>query len=510
MTVLEFKAPGAASPGTVSRRPPAATHLKWRLIAGDAVAIALGYGVSVAITGSPAGGEIWEHALLVLFATTAGLMVLRAQGLFLARVSAVRAVELTRITYSAGILAVALAVVDNAVDPPLNQRLVELGTLLAWAFLIIGRSAFRAWVRSKRATGQHLRKVILVGADAEIVRLVELFYTHRELGFDIVGLVGDVDAATQQGLRHLWLGEVDDVAALSAEHGVTGVVVSPLSFPATRMAALIQNLQDESIHVQIATGISGISARRLRSLPLSYEPLLYVEAPTLSRTQAVLKRAFDIVVSAVVLLLTAPLFAVVALAIKLNDRGPVLFRQTRVGKQGSTFKVLKFRTMRVDAERLLAALQEENERHGPLFKMERDPRVTRIGRLLRETSLDELPQLINVLRGEMSLIGPRPALPAEVETFGAELRQREQVLPGITGLWQVEARDNPSFEAYRRLDLFYVENWSIILDLMILMGTAEQLVAKVFSMVVRKLRRPSDVEGAELQHNPTQLVSEAS
>jgi exopolysaccharide biosynthesis polyprenyl glycosylphosphotransferase len=231
---------------------------------------------------------------------------------------------------------------------------------------------------------------------------------------------------------------------------------------------------------------------------MSYEPMLYVEAAKLSKVQVILKRAFDIILSLVVLVVAAPAWFVVAIGIKLGDRGPVFFRQTRVGKDGKTFRLVKFRTMRVDAEQLLASILAENERKGPLFKIDKDPRVTTIGRFLRETSLDELPQLINVLRGEMSLVGPRPALPSEVATFASELRQRELVPPGITGLWQVEARDNPSFEAYRRLDLFYVENWSIILDLMILMGTVEQLAAKIVMMVVRSVRRSPDRQEAHV------------
>ena len=142
--------------------------------------------------------------------------------------------------------------------------------------------------------------------------------------------------------------------------------------------------------------------------------------------------------------------------------------------------MLKFRTMVVDAEARLAALELDNQRRGPLFKLDVDPRVTRIGRFLRASSLDELPQLINVLEGEMSLVGPRPALPAEVAEFPIELRERHRVRPGITGLWQVEARDNPSFDAYQRLDLFYVENWSLALDLVIMLGTAEQMLLRPF------------------------------
>jgi lipopolysaccharide/colanic/teichoic acid biosynthesis glycosyltransferase len=170
----------------------------------------------------------------------------------------------------------------------------------------------------------------------------------------------------------------------------------------------------------------------------------------------------------------------------LQDGGPVFFRQVRVGQDGHHFRVLKFRTMVVDAEAKLADLEAANERNGPLFKMDRDPRITRIGRFLRNSSLDELPQLINVLRGEMSMVGPRPALPSEVANFDDMLLNRTKVLPGITGLWQVEARDNPSFSAYRRLDLFYVDNWSISLDLIIMMATVEQVVAKlVFSLFRR-------------------------
>jgi lipopolysaccharide/colanic/teichoic acid biosynthesis glycosyltransferase len=152
--------------------------------------------------------------------------------------------------------------------------------------------------------------------------------------------------------------------------------------------------------------------------------------------------------------------------------------------------------MRVGAEKQLEALRQTNERSGPLFKMERDPRVTGVGRFLRDTSLDEVPQLINVLRGEMSLVGPRPALPSEVANFSADLRQREQVLPGITGLWQVEARDNPSFEAYRRLDLFYVDNWSMTLDLLVVVATIEHLLLRVVTSLRPRRRERVPVGSA--------------
>ena len=236
--------------------------------------------------------------------------------------------------------------------------------------------------------------------------------------------------------------------------------------------------------MHLTTGIAGIDTRRLRPLPLAHEPLFYVEAPSLAKAQVVAKRCFDVVLAAFGLLILSPVLLAIALCVKFGDGGPVLFTQTRVGRGGRNFGVLKFRTMTVNAESRLSELRAANERQGPLFKMVRDPRVTRVGNLLRASGLDELPQLINVLRGEMSLVGPRPALPSEVVNFSAELRIREQVLPGITGLWQVEARDNPSFEAYRRLDLFYVENWSMTLDLMIVIGTIEMVLSKLFRTVV--------------------------
>jgi lipopolysaccharide/colanic/teichoic acid biosynthesis glycosyltransferase len=201
---------------------------------------------------------------------------------------------------------------------------------------------------------------------------------------------------------------------------------------------------------------------------------------SLSRWQLIVKRGLDVTVASVSLLFAAPVLAIAALAIKLQDRGPVLFRQRRVGRDGRTFEVLKLRTMVPDAEDRLSEVTGENlRRDGPLFKATDDPRRTRVGRVLEATSLDELPQLINVLLGTMSLVGPRPALPDEVAKFDDELLERHSVRPGITGLWQVEARDNPSFDAYRRLDLFYVENWSVTLDLAILFETFQAVLARL-------------------------------
>ncbi len=195
-------------------------------------------------------------------------------------------------------------------------------------------------------------------------------------------------------------------------------------------------------------------------------------------------------ISALVAVLVAPVVAISAIAIKLDDRGPVLFRQRRVGRDGELFTIVKLRTMAVGAEEHLDELLPYNERNGPLFKMEHDPRVTRVGRVLRSLSIDELPQLWNVLRGDMSLVGPRPALPSEARCFGERLQTRTQVLPGVTGLWQVEARTSGSMHTYERLDLFYIENWSVGLDIMVIIATLEEELVKLVRFLLPTARGP--------------------
>jgi lipopolysaccharide/colanic/teichoic acid biosynthesis glycosyltransferase len=201
----------------------------------------------------------------------------------------------------------------------------------------------------------------------------------------------------------------------------------------------------------------------------------------------VTKRLIDLVLAAAVLIVTVPVLLIAAVAIKLQDRGSVLYTQERIGKDGRRFRIYKLRTMVPDAEHLQAQLVGVNGREGPLFKANRDPRVTRLGRLLRLMSLDELPQLINVLKGEMSLVGPRPALPSEVERFDDDLLRRLTAPPGISGLWQVKAREDPSFDSYRRLDLQYVDNWSVRLDLTIIVLTVLVVLGRPVKRAVRSL-----------------------
>lgn len=457
--------------------------LKLILVGGDGASIFFGFMVTLMLT--PFGTVHTFRTVVVVagVAMAAGLWAVRSQGLLLARVSAIRVVEITRIARAMAILAGLLLVFDRIVKTDLYIRYTADACGVAFLAMCTSRSFFRSWLTAARATGSYRRNVAIIGTDEEAVRLIDLLSTHPDIGMTVVGVIGSRSEAAEHVLQSQWLGEVHEAEAIVESRNLSGVVIAPRGTSPTRLNELIRSLHVAGRHVHLGTGISGIDARRLRALPLAYEPLFYVEAPSLAKAQLVAKRCFDIVLGSLAVLVLSPVLLCVAVAVKLGDRGPVLFKQTRVGRSGRTFGVYKFRSMQVDAEQRLAEFQKTNERSGPLFKMERDPRVTRVGKFLRDSSLDELPQLINVIKGQMSLVGPRPALPAEVLAFPADLRLREQVRPGITGLWQVESRDSPSFEAYRRLDLFYVENWSLTLDLIIMIGTVEQTLARVLRML---------------------------
>ena len=236
-------------------------------------------------------------------------------------------------------------------------------------------------------------------------------------------------------------------------------------------SSLVRRLLNAGINVEISPALPDIVVERLSIRPLGRFPVMYLEPFHQSGWRSLAKRVFDFAAAFVGLVtLALPLLAV-SLAVRFDSKGPVFYRQQRVGLNGRLFDVIKFRTMVPNAHQLRHELAAQNEADGPLFKIRNDPRVTRVGRILRKTSVDELPQLWNVLRGEMSLVGPRPALPDEAALWSEDLRDRLRVQPGITGMWQVSGRSSTSFEEYSRLDLYYVDNWSLVTDLTILTKT---------------------------------------
>jgi exopolysaccharide biosynthesis polyprenyl glycosylphosphotransferase len=269
----------------------------------------------------------------------------------------------------------------------------------------------------------------------------------------IVGSLGSITGA---------LLEVQaDTVAVAASPGVSGEALRKLSY----------ELEGTGVDLLVAPALTNVTGTRVTIRPMAGLPLMHLEEPELTGARQLVKTVFDLAVASMLLVLLAPLLLALCLVIRLTSSGPAIFKQERVGRAGTTFRLWKFRSMYADAEQRLADLQHLNEHDGVLFKVRNDPRITPIGRFIRKYSLDELPQLVNVLRGEMSIVGPRPPLPSEVTRYEGHAHRRLLVKPGITGLWQVSGRSDLSWDDTVRLDLQYVENWSLGLDLSVLART---------------------------------------
>ncbi len=418
---------------------------------------------------------------MVLGFVAVGLLLIMLDGLYLARIAAGRQEEIKRIVRTMVLLtalaAGATELMRRPVSPVSPLTMVVAGAI-AIVLLVWCRGGYRAWLDGARARGLYQREVIVLGTCADAAELVTMFDDHPEAGYTVRGVVGDASDARELGLFDLYLGSFDGLEAILGEQHIDGVIAIAGGAPSKVLSPLLAHLESTGIHVQYSNGLLGTSPQRLRATPVAFQSLYYVEPSCgVESPRLMVKRVFDVFFATFLIIVTAPLMIAIALAISLTDSGPVLFRHQRAGRGGTTFAMLKFRSMVVDADQHLDVLRQSNERTGPLFKMKRDPRVTPVGRLLRATSLDELPQLWNVLRGEMSIVGPRPVEVSESQGFDERLLQRLRMPPGMTGLWQVEARDNPHFGAFRRLDLFYIDNWSMTLDLVILIATIDQVIA---------------------------------
>jgi exopolysaccharide biosynthesis polyprenyl glycosylphosphotransferase len=464
--------------------PTGSRWLRRMLLVLDLASVAIAWGVVLALPGRFGGAFAGRPGALVVAEATivlASIGAIASQRLYLARVSGVRSVEIARLARAATLSAVSAFVVGNLIDAGISGWRAAAGGFLSFVLLAWFRALYTTWLKWARAQGRYCRPVLIVGSNEQAHALYRLLDHHPEIGFRVVGVVGNAPDVAHWPEPARYLGTLDDSLSAASASGVTGVMVAGSAVPREELDGLTRGLLRAGLHVHLhlSSGLEGISSRRLRPLPLAYEPLFYLEPLQLSNWQLTLKRALDVTLSTALLIATAPVLAAAALLIRLEDRGPVFFRQKRVGRHGDVFTMLKLRTMIPDAENAREHLLESNERAGPLFKLSKDPRRTRIGRLLEAASIDELPNLFNVLRGEMSLVGPRPALPSEVAEFDEDLLARQSVPPGITGLWQVEARDNPSFYAYKRLDIFYVENWSLTLDIAIIVATMKHVLLRV-------------------------------
>jgi exopolysaccharide biosynthesis polyprenyl glycosylphosphotransferase len=355
----------------------------------------------------------------------------------------------------------------------LSRGFFLLGFGIGIPLLLGERYALRQALHRARTSGSLLERVIIAGTPSHIDEIAEVLRRESWLGYSIVGaLTTEEDAVEETPCGIPVIGHTDDLVLAVANHAPDVVFFADgASGCGARMRRIVWELEAHDVQVVVAPSVADISGERVRVRPVGGLPLIHIEQPRAVQAGRWAKRTFDLAGALALLLVFAPLMLVAAARIRRHDGGPVLFRQVRVGRDGTTFNCLKFRTMVVDAEERLAALQAETGFSFGLFKMKDDPRITPPGRWLRRFSLDELPQLFNVVRGDMSLIGPRPALPSEAAAYEPDSVRRLRVRPGMTGLWQVSGRSDLSYEEAVRLDMFYVDNWSMIQDLTILLRT---------------------------------------
>ncbi|MBI1880400.1 MAG: undecaprenyl-phosphate glucose phosphotransferase, partial [Chloroflexi bacterium] len=332
-------------------------------------------------------------------------------------------------------------------------------------------------LRFLRRRGIGSERVVIVGAGEMARTVMRAVVANPECGFNVIGFLDDnpVKGETDIG-RFKALGSLANLADVLREQAIDEVIITlPWQYH-RKIVSIMTHCERENIRARIVPDLFQMTISRMHVEDIAGVPMIGVKEVSISGLNQVVKRSIDLVGAGLVVVIGAPLMALVALAIKLESPGPVLFRQERVGRNGRRFTVYKFRSMIEGAEEQQAALQDLNEAEGPLFKIRDDPRMTRVGKWLRKLSLDELPQFYNVLRGEMSLIGPRPPLPAEVKQYQEWHKRRLEVSPGITGLSQISGRSTLSFDETALLDIYYIENWSLGLDTKIMLQTIPRVI----------------------------------
>jgi exopolysaccharide biosynthesis polyprenyl glycosylphosphotransferase len=417
------------------------------------------------------------YLVLSLLLPLSWVIAVRLAGGYDSRFIGVGTDEFRRVLNAGICLTAGVAIISYATKTELARGYVVIALPSLTVLDLAARFTLRKRLHKLRALGSCMRKVVVVGhldvvADLAAVLRRETYHglsvvaacvagTTRSTEIDSIPVIGGLDNVTDAVERY----DADTVAVLSCPE-MSGAALRNLAW----------ELEKTGTDLCVAPALLDVAGPRTTIRPVAGLPLLHMDHPEFTGIRRVIKEVFDRMVAAVALLLLSPLFIVIIAVIRLSDHGPALFRQTRVGRDGRAFTVYKFRTMVVDAEERKSHLAALNDTDGVLFKMRRDPRVTPVGAWLRRYSLDELPQLLNVLIGDMSLVGPRPPLPQEAALYGDHVRRRLVVKPGITGLWQVNGRSDLSWDESVRLDLRYVENWSFVLDLQILWKTTSAVL----------------------------------
>ena len=413
-----------------------------------------------------------KYIVLSLFLPLLWMIAVRVVGGYEMRFLGTGSDEFRKVINAGVSLTAGLALISYAFRDELSRAYLFISMPVIITLDLLVRFVLRKQLHRSRRDGRCMSTVVAVGHESAVAQLITELRREPYHGLKVVAacLAGYASTTAVEGVPVV--GDLDDAAAVVRRSGAATVAVLPSpEMDAVKLRALAWELEKTGTDLYVAPALLDVAGPRTTVRPTAGLTLLHVDHPQLSGPRQVLKDLFDRTAAAVALVSLSPVMIAIAAAIRLSDGGPAFFIQTRVGKDGKLFKIRKFRTMVVDAEARFAELRAQNDNDGAKFKMRKDPRITSIGGTLRKLSLDELPQLFNVLIGDMSLVGPRPPLPDEVTQYAAHVRRRLVVRPGLTGLWQVSGRSNLSWDESVRLDLRYVENWSFALDLQILWKT---------------------------------------
>lgn len=432
----------------------------------------------VAIQGLP--GNYWVLCPVISAMWLLSLSVAHSRD---SRVVGLGVTEYKRVVNSSAVTFGLLAIVFLVGKVEVARGYFVLALPLGTVGLLGSRWVWRRWLIGQQRFDHYLSRALVVGRLEDVIYVVGQIQNKSGAVYNVVGAALDGSDLPRLEVGHkeipIVATSLSGVAEAASRCGADTVIVAGQPRAGDFIRSLAWQLEGSATELVLASRLTDVAGPRIHFRPVEGLPLIHVEIPQFEGGKHVLKRAMDILASGLALLVLLPFMAVIAILIRGDTHGPVLFRQERVGRNGETFLMLKFRSMVANAEDALPALLAMNEGAGLLFKMKNDPRVTRVGRVLRKYSLDELPQLWNVLVGEMSLVGPRPPLEREVEGYAGHVRRRLYIKPGLTGMWQVNGRSNLSWDESVRLDLYYVENWSVMGDLLIMWRTIKVLMHPV-------------------------------
>ncbi len=465
--------PGLRGEGTIARRAWRSSYVRCLVLLDAMAALVAGLvGSLVAEDGSLTGRTASSAVVLALPLVWLGAML--AARAYEQRYLWVGPEEFRRALTAAALLLATVGTVSWAFELEVARSFVVVALPLATLLTLATRLVLRLRLHVQRAHGRHVQTAVLVGHRSGVAALGAQLEREARHGYRVIGCCLPLSAGDRDVFEGLpVLGDLDEVADVVRRYQVDTVAVLPSpELEGARLRKLGWDLEDTEAELLLAPAVTEVAGPRVHVRPVAGLPLVHVERPEFTGVRRIVKDVVDRTAAVLGILLLSPVLVALALLVKTSSSGPVFFRHERIGRDGQPFQVLKFRSMVVDADKAETVLHEQNQGNAVQFKMRRDPRVTRVGSVMRRYSLDELPQLFNVLGGSMSLVGPRPHVTREVEQYGPDMRRRLLVKPGITGLWQVSGRSDLSWDDAVRLDVRYVENWSLAVDAMILWRTA--------------------------------------